>query len=98
MIYSISFQENAESELLEASEYYELRVKGLGAALISEVERAIRLIRKNPESAPKILKTVRRKVLWHFPYSVMYSVSGNSIRILAIANQKRRPFYWRRRK
>ena len=63
MIDSISFHESAESELLEASEYYELRVEGLGAAFIGEVERAIRLIRKNPESAPKILKTVRRKIL-----------------------------------
>ena len=47
MIDSISFHENAESELLEASEYYELRVDGLGIAFISEVDRAIKLIRKN---------------------------------------------------
>ncbi len=32
-----------------------------------------------------------------FPYSVMYSVVGNVIRVLAVAHDRRRPFYWSRR-
>ncbi|MEA4883585.1 MAG: addiction module protein [Clostridia bacterium] len=33
-------------------------------------------------------------LLRRFPYSIMYSLLPNTIRILAIANQKRRPLYW----
>ncbi len=98
MINSVSFHPMAEFELNEAAEYYELRVKNLGSSFISEAERITKLIQQNPESGLKISGTIRKKVLWRFPYSLFYSVKANSIRILAIANQKRRPFYWRRRK
>lgn len=95
MIESVSFHEMAEFELNEAAEYYESKVSGLGQAFLTEVEHVIILLQQNPESAPRVFKVVRRKLLRRFPFSVMYSVVGNSIRILAIANQKRRPFYWR---
>jgi plasmid stabilization system protein ParE len=97
MISPVSFHEIAELELNEAAKYYESKVNGLGLAFLSEVERVTRQIQNNPESAPRILKAVRRKLLRGFPYSVMYSIVDDSVRILAIANQKRRPFYWRGR-
>ncbi len=97
MISSISIHEIADLELNEAAQYYESKVTGLGFAFLSEVERVIEQIQNNPESAPRIRKAVRRKLLRGFPYSIMYSIVDDSIRILAIANQKRRPFYWRDR-
>jgi hypothetical protein len=97
MITSVSIHEVADIELKEAARYYESKVDGLGFAFLDEVERVVNLIRDNPESAPHIYKFVRRKILRGFPYSIMYSIVDDSIRILAIANQKRRPFYWRDR-
>ena len=97
MITSVSIHEVADIELKEAARYYESKVDGLGFAFLDEVERVANLIRDNPESAPRIYKVVRRKILRGFPYSIMYSIVDDSIRILAIANQKRRPFYWRDR-
>ena len=97
MITSVSIHEVADIELKEAARYYESKVDGLGFASLDEVERVVNLIRDNPESAPRIYKVVRRKILRGFPYSIMYSIVDDSIRILAIANQKRRPFYWRDR-
>jgi plasmid stabilization system protein ParE len=94
MIRPVSFHELAETELNEAAHYYESRVEGLGLAFLAEVERAIKQIQEHPEAAPGILRAVRRKLLRRFPYSLMYSVSGDAIHILAVANQKRRPFYW----
>lgn len=93
MIKPASFHPMAEIEMNEASEFYDTREMGLGAAFIDEVERVVNSIRQNPESAPLILKTVRSKILWRFPYSLMYSIKPDAIRILAIASQKRRPFY-----
>jgi len=94
MITSVSIHEVADIELKEAARYYESKVDGLGFAFLDEVERVVNLIRNNPESALRIYKVVRRKILRGFPYSIMYSIVDDSIRILAIANQKRRPFYW----
>ena len=95
---SASFHPMAEMEMNEAAEYYETREIGLGTAFIDEVERAINSIQQYPESAHIIVKSIRRKILWRFPYSLIYSINPDSIRILAVASQKRRPFYWRNRK
>jgi plasmid stabilization system protein ParE len=98
MINTVLFHELAESELNEIVQYYESHLKGLGNAFLSEVERGVKLILQNPESGPRIYKVVRRKTIRRFPYSIMYSISSNSIRILAIAHHKRRPTFWRKRK
>ena len=97
MISRIFFHEAAETELIEAAMFYESEVKGLGQAFLDEVTSAVKQIQAHPEAAPLIGKMIRRKLVRRFPYSLMYSVVADSVRILALANQKRRPFYWHRR-
>ena len=92
------FHEMAEMELNEAALYYESKVQGLGGAFLREINRSLKQIVNNPEAGPVILKVVRRKLVRRFPYSIMYSVGASTVRILAIASQNRRPFYWRQRK
>jgi plasmid stabilization system protein ParE len=94
----ISFHELAEQELIEAASYYNSQRPGLGSTFLDEVERAINQVRENPEAAPLVNRLVRRKLVRRFPYSIMYSVQSNSVHILAVANQRRRPFYWRGRR
>jgi hypothetical protein len=89
----VSFHPLAEQELNEAASYYEAGSPGLGATFLNEVEHAINQILEHPKAALLVNRVVRRKLVRRFPYSVMYSVQT-----LAIANQKRRPFYWRGRK
>src|SRR2546426_12223525 len=95
---TFSFHPLAEQELIEAANYYDTASPGLGTAFLDAVERAVNQIREHPETAPLVNRLVRRKLVRRFPYSVMYAIHADSIRILAIANQKRRPFYWRGRK
>ncbi len=93
-----SFHPVAEQELNEAAAYYEAESRGLGAAFLKEVEHAVQHVLGYPESAPLVNRLVRRKLVRRFPYAIMYSIIPKGIRILAIANQRRRPFYWRGRK
>jgi toxin ParE1/3/4 len=94
----VSFHEAAEGELNEAADFYDLASRELGSLFINEVQRTIERISELPESAALVGGRVRRKLVAKFPYSVFYSVRPNEIRILAIAHQKRRPFYWRSRR
>src|SRR5262249_37769379 len=94
----VSFHPLAEQELNDAASYYNAAGPGLGALFLDEIERAVKQVRGHPEKGPLVNRLVRRKLVRRFPYSVMYSVQVDTIRILAIANQKRRPFYWRGRK
>lgn len=93
----ISFHEAAEREIIDAVSFFLSERPELGGAFIDEVERAIHQVLMHPLSCQLVNRTVRRKVLRRFPYNIMYSVKPEAIRILAIASQSRRPFYWRGR-
>ena len=76
-----------------------LKPLGLGTySWVGEVERGIKLISQYPEAAPLVWGGVRKKPLRKFPFSLLYSVRHNEIRLLAVAHQMRRPFYWRSRR
>jgi len=93
----VSFHTMAEQELHDAASYYTALRPGLGQAFLDEVERTVAQLVAYPEAAPLVNRIVRKKLVRRFPYSVMYSIRPAGIRILAIAHQKRRPFYWRGR-
>lgn len=93
-----SIHETAEAEINEAADFYDLEDPGLGSVFIDEVERGIESISQFPEAAQLLRGRVRKKLLAKFPYSLVYSVRPDEIRLLAVAHQKRRPFYWRSRR
>jgi toxin ParE1/3/4 len=93
-----SIHEAAEAEINEAADFYDAESPGLGDVFIDDIERAIARISEFPEAAPLARGRVRKKIITKFPYSLVYSVRGDQIRILAVAHQKRRPFYWRGRR
>jgi plasmid stabilization system protein ParE len=93
----ISIHEAAEIELNDAADFYDIACVNLGSAFIDEVQRTIKKISEFPEAAPVIRRQIRKKPIAKFPYSVIYSVRLDEIRILAVAHQKRRPFYWKSR-
>jgi toxin ParE1/3/4 len=94
----VSFHELAEFELNDAAVFLETEREGLGLRFLSAVETAVSQIQQHPQASPIVIEDIRRKVLRRFPYSLIFSIKPDRIRILAIANQKRRPFYWQGRK
>ena len=94
----ILIHETAEAEISEAADFYDVEDPGLGNIFIDEVERAIEIIARFPEAATLVRGRVRKKLLVKFPYSLIYSVRSDEIRLLAVAHQRRRPFYWRGRR
>lgn len=98
MSFTFSFAPEAREELLETILYYESESQGLGTAFLAAVQKGIDQLLAFPESAPVLYGKVRRKPLRRFPYSLLYSIPGQEIRILAVMNQKRKPMYWWGRK
>lgn len=90
----VSFHRLAELELNEAAAYYELEKQGLGARFLTEVDRCIESLVKQPQAGAIILADVRRRLVRRFPYAVLYITKPEGVRILAIMNLKRRPLYW----
>jgi len=95
--HAVVFHELAERELLEAASYYSRTQRELGAGLILEVERATMLLAESPLLGRGIDDQYRVWALRRFPYSLYYRLRGEELQILAVAHQRRRPFYWRGR-
>ena len=91
---SVIFHPLAEQELLDAVSYYEEQETGLGLEYLSEVEHAVNFLVRYPEAGSKVRGSIRRLTLPKFPYSLLYRVSEEQIRVLAVAHHKRKPQYW----
>lgn len=94
----VIFHELAEEELNEAAAYYAKARPGLGDAFLNEAQRAVDALALSPLAGTVVDKDVRWWLLSRFPYSILYRVRLDHIRVLAIAHQKRRPLYWRGRR
>jgi len=93
----VRFGSSAELELNEAADYYDLESPGLGAVFLEEVEQVLAKLSEFPDATTPVYAGVRRWLLTKFPYMLLYSLRADEIRILAVAHQRRRPFYWRGR-
>lgn len=91
------FHPDAAEEFREAVRYYEQEAAGVGMLFVAEVHRTISFLCEHPHAAPDLGGGIRRKVLDRFPYSVLYAVEADSILVVAVAHQKRRPTYRRGR-
>ena len=90
----VTFHEDAETEMKEAARYYEERALGLGMSFLDAIEEAVDQVLANPEAYQLVGDDVRHKILRRFPYSVLYAIEPDRIRVMAVAHQKRRPGYW----
>ena len=89
----------AENDLRNAAEFYRKHADAaLSQALLAEFEHAMRLLLEHPRLGAQWRNNMRRYVMRRFPYSVIYSISGDEMRILAVAHHSRRPGFWRNRK
>jgi plasmid stabilization system protein ParE len=92
-----TFHPDADAELEEAALFYESRMAGLGRSFAAEVERTVALVREYPDAGSTVGPKRRRVLVARFPYSIVYRQDSDAIVIVAVAHQRRRPGYWRRR-
>jgi len=94
---NIRLLEPAQAELDEAIAWYAEQAPGLGDAFLIETLKSIKLIEQFPEAWHPLTPQIRRCRLKRFPYSVVYTLDGSEILVLAVAHQHRKPNYWRSR-
>jgi plasmid stabilization system protein ParE len=88
----------AEQEMLDAADYYEQQMKGLGADFYNMLEIGFSAIGENPECWPIVTANIRRCLIRRFPYCLLYRVDSEEVVVLAVMHLSRHPLYWRRRK
>lgn len=98
----VRFEDEAAGEYREAGRWYESRRLALGLEFFDEVDSTIRRIVAFPQAATRVPGLpqdlpVRRAAVKRFPYHVVFLETPGTIRILAIAHDRRMPGYWVKR-
>ena len=92
------FHDEAVSELIQAIDYYEDCELGLGKRFSEEIYATIKRVCDFPLAWEKLDSKTHRCLTHKLPYAVLYRISENHIRIMAIMNLHRKPGYWLTRK
>jgi plasmid stabilization system protein ParE len=89
----------AQSDLREAAEFYRKQAgTALSQSFLAEFEHSVQLLLQYPRLGGKWRYGKLRLVTRHFPFSIIYALAGEQIRIIAVAHHSKRPGYWRQRK
>jgi plasmid stabilization system protein ParE len=93
----VVFHPQARTELLEARDWYERRVPGLGAEFTRTVDGAVTAIANFPNGFAKVYADFRQCALRRFPYSIVYRQRATELVVIAVFHQRRNPDAWRKR-
>ncbi len=94
-----SVSPEADWELTKEAVYY-AREGGseLGLALIAEFERSLGLLCAHPGLGAPWRNMRHRFPLRKFPFSIIYYIRDDELRVIALAHHRRKPEYWAGRK
>lgn len=96
---NFSIHPAAEQELLDAVTFYRSRGgQQLAEKLLDEFERSIALLRDFPDIGPIWHQSARLLPIDRFPYSLVYYLDRDEVRIVAFTHQRRSRDYWSRRR
>jgi plasmid stabilization system protein ParE len=87
----------AEHDIQQAYDWYELRRAGLGEEFLSCVEACVRQICRTPELHAKVHEEYRRALVRRFPYAVFYEYVERKVTAYCVFHTSRDPDKWRER-
>ncbi|MFN7572799.1 MAG: type II toxin-antitoxin system RelE/ParE family toxin [Betaproteobacteria bacterium] len=94
----VTYHPAASAEVAEAAAWYAQEAgEFLAREFLVEVEAALRLLLRHPSLGAPGKRKRRSLPLARFPYTVVYCIEREALRVLALAHQSRRPGYWRQR-
>jgi plasmid stabilization system protein ParE len=93
----VHFFEEADEEVEERRRWYREQSETAEAAFLRELDHAVGVVLDAPRRWPQYIAGTQRYVFSTFPYSLVYFVENETIQVVAVAHQKRRPGYWLKR-
>ncbi len=89
----LEFSELAKLEIEDARDYYNLQQEDLGERFKEHIKESVDSIAQFPLLYPKVTDELHRVVVHKFPYSIFYILLDETIVIVSVAHQHRKPFY-----
>ncbi len=97
-MHPVIFTRAARAELIEAQDWYEIEVPGLGRRFRAAVDAVIERMNANPRQFPVVYKSIRRALLRRFPYALMFVIeTDDRLTVIACFHGSRDPARWQER-
>ncbi len=93
----VRFHPEAEAEMIQAAQYYELLQSDLGRRFLTSMQESINRVKINPSLYPVIDLDVQRCLTKTFPFGILFRDSFKQIVIVAVMHLHRDPDYWKTR-
>ena len=81
----------AKDDLRETQDWYEAQRPGLGADFRTAVDGLLRRVSEFPLAFPQVHRGIRRAGVRRFPYLVYYSVTPDTVILVACLHSRRDP-------
>lgn len=95
---TIELHPGAIEDIEEGRAWYQSHNPVIADAFIAEVDHAMFLVAEAPDRWPRRNGHLRSLVLAGFPYTLFYLDQGDTVVVLAVAADCRKPGYWMRRR
>ena len=90
----VSLHPDAAQDLFEAAAFYEREVsRALAARFVTEFKRVASLLASQPDIGASRSRGRRGLAMNVFPYTVIYRVTEDELKILVVKHDRRRPGY-----
>jgi toxin ParE1/3/4 len=96
-VFEVAFAPAAALELVEAYDWYEAELPGLGVRFQAEIDSTLVRMTANPLQFPAVLRGARRALLRRFPYMLFFTIEDNTLLVIACFHVSRDPRIWRKR-
>lgn len=89
MKWRLVIRPRAETDLLEARNWYERQRAGLGAEFLAEIDATIQVLIRDPQRHPVYYRGFYRVLARRFPYKVFYRLEHDRIIVFRILHARR---------
>jgi len=91
MPYTIEIKEEAKEEIIQATQWYAQKVKGLEIRFIGHLESVINNLLNNPKTYKRVYRHFRQAALKKFPSVVVYEFTEDKIIVYSVFHAKQNP-------
>jgi hypothetical protein len=93
----VQFRPAADRDVIEAVDWYESQLLGLGTRFFEDLDRALSRIEESRGQFPNVHRDAHRALLRRFPFGIFFKKYENRTLVVAVADLRREPSRWQRR-
>jgi len=93
----IKFHPEARREVEHETRFYNKISQRTGIRFVELTKKAMKQLQDYPEMWPLINERLHGKIVFQFPFTIIYAFNEETIYVVAFAHHRREPGYWQNR-